>query len=212
MTRRPYVSDRIAPLSDALVERVKAGYPVVYPTTTQPALGCLPTPKALDRLFETKGREMGAKVSLGVANLEQAESLVQVHTNVKHLLASFPQGSLTLILPAKKTLDERLGGDAVAVRVLVDGRARALLNTVGPLTATSANRSGEVPSKETLDAARALSLDDDHCIPATCPGGLPITLIRCDDYAALSFGQELEVLREGVVSKQEVLAWSKKRN
>ena len=33
---------------------VEAGGIIVYPTSTQPALGCLPTPTALDKLFSAK--------------------------------------------------------------------------------------------------------------------------------------------------------------
>ena len=55
------------------IQRVLAGDCIVYPTTTQPALGCIPTPESLDKLYEMKDRDHSMPVSIGVANLDQAE-------------------------------------------------------------------------------------------------------------------------------------------
>ena len=124
-------------LLNEIVERVQQGLPIIYPTSTLPALGCLPQTDALDSLFELKKRSETKIVSLGVCNLEQAAEIVDVPDIASEILDSFPVGSLTLILPALETLDARLGGNAVAVRVLADARARELISLTGPLTATS---------------------------------------------------------------------------
>ena len=52
------------------VEYALSGKCVVYPTTTQPALGCLPEPAALDMLYELKQRPADMPVSIGVTSLE----------------------------------------------------------------------------------------------------------------------------------------------
>ena len=126
---------------------------IVYPTSTQPALGCLPTSTALDGLYAIKNRPPHMPVSIGVADLEQASNLVELTNDIPDLLASFPEGSLTLVLPAKKTLDSRLGADKIAIRVVAHPVAKALLRATGPLTATSANISGTAVSYTTSDAA-----------------------------------------------------------
>ena len=126
-------------LPKGLVERALQGLPIVYPTSTLPALGCIPRSDALDQIFELKKRDGTKVVSLGVCNIEQAEDLVEIPKQAREILDHFPPGSLTLILPAIRTLDVRLGGDSVAVRVLADARARELVSKTGPLTATSAN-------------------------------------------------------------------------
>ena len=63
---------------DDIVEWVRSGGCIVYPTSTLPALGCIPEPSALDVLFEIKGRPSSAPVSLGVADLSQASEIVAV--------------------------------------------------------------------------------------------------------------------------------------
>ena len=131
---------------------IASGGCIVYPTSTQPALGCLPTNTALDSLYAIKNRPSHMPVSIGVADLEQASDLVEITDEIPDLLASFPEGSLTLVLPAKETLDSRLGGDKIAIRVVAHPVAKALLQAIGPLTATSANISGTEPESNCPDA------------------------------------------------------------
>ena len=208
-TARHMVRSEMIP--SALLDRVTRGEAVVYPTSTQPALGCAPEGGALDRLFELKQRRSDARVSLAVADLDQAEELVHVPEGVTALLASFPAGSLTLVLPAHHTLDVRLGGDSVAVRVVAHPVAHALLSETGPLTATSANISGTPPHADCGDAAASLGLPPEAALVGHCPGSTPSTFIRLDDSAPLTHAEQLEVLREGVIPTAEVMSWSTSR-
>ena len=194
-----------------IVERVLEGLPVVYPTTTLPALGCLPTPNALDSLFDIKKRSETKIVSLGVCDLEQAANLVEIPDIAQDILDSFPPGALTLILPAIETLDARLGGDNVAVRVLADARARKLVSETGPLTATSANPSGEVPASDCVEAAEILNLPRSAAFPGQCVGGAPSTLIRWNISGDASQDSDWTVIREGKVRIEEIQAWSTQR-
>ena len=65
-------------LPEGAIQRVLEGFPIVYPTTTLPALGCLPEAEALDRLFELKRRSGTKVVSLGVCDIHQASTLVHI--------------------------------------------------------------------------------------------------------------------------------------
>ena len=198
-------------LPSGIVERVLQGLPVVYPTSTLPALGCLPQPDALDSLFELKKRLTTKIVSLGVCDFNQASALVEIPTAAKEILESFPAGSLTLILPAHVTLDPRLGGDAVAVRVLADARARELVSKTGPLTATSANPSGDEPVSDCEVAADILNLPIQAVFPGKCVGGSPSTLIRWNISGDPSHDSDWSVVREGKVRTEEIHAWSTQR-
>ena len=186
---------------------------IVYPTTTQPALGCLPEPACLDRLYRLKGRSSGMPVSIGVANLTQAEELVEVPNDVRSLLADFPEGSLTVVLRARATLDSRLGSDKVAVRIVAHPSAKRRLEATGPLTATSANRSGEVPVPDCEEAARLLSGDGEaiEYVSGICPGGSPSTLIAWYSVCGSTESSDIEVLREGVISEREGRSWLTRR-
>ncbi|MFL2975437.1 MAG: L-threonylcarbamoyladenylate synthase [Candidatus Thalassarchaeaceae archaeon] len=196
-----------------IIEWVRSGKCIVYPTSTLPALGCIPETSALDALFEIKGRPRSAPVSLGVANLSQASKIVEVTDDVYEILEEFPDGSLTIVLSPINEMDYRLGSRGVAVRVVSDPRARELLLRTGPLTATSANQTGEDPLLDCIAAADSLCTSEHTVlgIDGECHGGLPSTLIAWHTVCSTPESLKIEVVREGKISSEEVLAWWKRR-
>ncbi len=194
-------------IPEEILQRVQNGLPIVYPTSTLPALGCLPIPEALDLLFEVKHRDRLKIVSLGVESLQQASELVHIPDEAEKILSDFEPGSLTLILPAKKSLDSRLGGDSVAVRVLCNPLARALVKITGPMTATSANLSGHEVLDDCTDAARVLGLPDEAALGGKCVGGAPSTLIAWNISGHALNAPNWTVVREGKVTEGDIQAW-----
>ena len=184
---------------------------VVYPTSTQPALGCLPTSEALDLLYSLKNRDDSQPVSLAVANLEQAKRIAHVPDSVVSMLDHFPTGSITVILDSRSALDERLGGERVALRVVSHDTAVRLIEEVGPITATSANISGSPPEDDPAMAARSLSTEGSHVpfVSGLCGGGVPSTLISWQSSTHSPDTTGTKVLREGLVKKSEVFDWLK---
>jgi L-threonylcarbamoyladenylate synthase len=198
---------------DKIVEEVLKGNCVVYPTSTLPALGCILTTKSLDNLYNIKKRPNDMVVSIGVSNLQQASELVHLTNDLEDFLSAFPEGSLSIILPAKKPLDKRLGGEKIAIRILANPIAKKFIEKTGPLTATSANISGFEPLKDCEMAAETLSSSENEILflSGTCTGGTPSTLIAWHTVCKSPNGNEIEVLREGLVKEKEVLEWWKKR-
>ena len=193
-------------LSADLIAHVKDNGVVAYPTSTLPGLACLPTEASLDALFELKQRSADKPVSLGVLSLDQATSLVSVPEKVRALEAAFPTGVFTFILDAVEPLDPRLGGERVAVRCLAHPSARALVEAFGPITATSANESGETPANTAEAAGAALGLPDYAVLSGDCPGGVGSTILNVTEG---SDGVEVTVMREGIVPAHSVIQWWK---
>ncbi|MGB0617708.1 MAG: L-threonylcarbamoyladenylate synthase [Candidatus Poseidoniaceae archaeon] len=189
---------------DEVIARLLADEAIVYPTSTLPGLGARPTARGLDAVFALKARDDRKPVSLAVRNLEQAEALVDVPALAYALIAAFPAGGLSLILPAREAVDPRLGGQAIAVRCVVHPTALALVDAVGPITATSANMSGEEPALDTAVCAERLALPPAAAAPGTCPGGLGSTFLRLEGDAE---DAEVTVIRAGVVPSTDVMAW-----
>lgn len=186
---------------------------MVYPTSTQPALGCIPESSALDLLYSIKGRERSQPVSLGVANLEQAREIVFVPKEVEDLLDYFPKGSMTVVLDSRNDLDERLGRNRVAIRVVSHNAAVGLIEDIGPLTATSANLSGRAPILDTAIAAQSLSTSNIRVphVSGICGGDTPSTLISWQSSTRPPDATGTKVLREGLVKEEEVFDWLKSR-
>lgn len=189
---------------DTVVARLLADEAVVYPTSTLPGLGARPTPEGLDAVFALKARDDRKPVSLAVRSLQQAEALVHIPGIAHALVEAFPPGSLSLILPAREAQDARLGGQAIAVRCVVHPIALALVDAVGPITATSANVSGEVPALDTEVCAHQLGLPRDAAAPGLCPGGPGSTFLLLEERAGAS---EVSVIRAGAVPEADVMAW-----
>lgn len=185
---------------------------IAFPTSTLPGLAALPTQQGLDALFFLKLRRADQPVSLGVASLEQASEFVDVPPFAHELLNAFETGSLTLILDAREPLDNRLGGSRVAVRVFAHPAAKALAQAVGPVTATSANRSGELPKTDSVQAGRDLGLSEDAIVHGECPGGKGSTLVSVEKSTDSSHGYSVTIMREGVVPQSDVTAWMLKNH
>ena len=192
------------------IDWILSGGLCVYPTTTQPALGCLPSPENLNSLFSIKKRSHDKPVSIGAVSLEQASDYVMIPTNLESYLSHFERGAITVLLPAKKELDSRLGTQGIAVRILDHPMARELVTQTGPLSATSANMSGTDPLTSCSDAALELGGRDAGIdwIDAICPGGLPSTLISWPLQIGLNASRAPKILREGMIPIREVMsAW-----
>jgi L-threonylcarbamoyladenylate synthase len=191
-------------IPEATLAHLRTGGTVAYPTTTLPGLACLPMASALDGLYALKRRSADKPVSLAVLDLEQASRLVKVPPIVAELEAAFPKGGITFVLDALQPLDPRLGGGRVAVRCLAHPVARALVEAVGPITATSANEAGEVPEPTAEAAGAGLGLPPEAVLQGACPGGLGSTFLGISEGVD---GLEVTVMREGVVPPSSVMEW-----
>jgi len=192
--------------SEHYIQQIEDYFPVIYPTSTLPALGVLPHEIGLDRLFKMKERDNLKIVSIAVANFEQMEQFVTIPDYLEDFLNLFPKGAITCILKGKTKFDSRIGGDSIAIRIVGHPIANDLLRKVGPLTATSANVSGMSTVYSCIEAAKPLGLPIENTIDVTCKGGKPSTLIRCPVFLSSSGGHKFEIVREGIVSKLEVKA------
>ena len=195
-------------LSEAQIYYIRDGGIVAYPTSTLPGLGCIPTSDGLDRLFELKARSSDKPVSIGVASLDQVRDMVEIHPEIEEFLSDFPRGSFSVIFPSKDTLDARIGGDSIAIRVFDHSVARQLAETVGPVTATSANEAGKEPALTVRDAAIGLGLEEIAILDGKRLTGPGSTFVKFDFNNPDSL---VTIIREGVVPANDVVTWWKNR-
>ena len=128
------------------------------------------------------------------------------------LLAGFEPGTLTLILDAHTPLDPRLGGRRVAVRVFAHPTALALAQSVGPVTATSANIAGIPPLPNAEKAGLTLGLNPHAILQGNCPGGQGSTLLSVEQSESAPTGYSVSIMREGVVPHTDVTSWMLKNH
>jgi len=126
-------------------EAVHDGRLVVYPTETVYGLGANALDgTAVERVFEAKGRERENPVSLGVANVDAALLHTDPTETEIEFMHEFLPGPVTVLVDAGPEVPDVLtaGRSEVGIRVPDHPVALSLLRETGPLTATSANRSG----------------------------------------------------------------------
>ena len=115
----------------------------------------------------------------------------------KKLMQQFWPGLLTLVLKAKPHVSTVLMSDSgtIGVRQPNDSRVCELLKLTGPLTGTSANRTGQPPGQSVEEVIQQLGLEIDLILDGgSTPGGQPSTVLQVEP--------ELRILRQGAISQQ----------
>jgi len=156
MLRLPFADEHDLPGAVRAVRSAHREHGVVaVPTETFYGLAVPPDdPVAVQRVFALKGRPEEKALPVVGASIAQLDPLVVVPEAWRGRLEAAWPAPLTVILPAAATLPA--GGKTVAVRVPGHPLLRALLAAVGPLTATSANRSGGPALARASEVARLL--------------------------------------------------------
>lgn len=165
----------------AAARAIKRGEIVGVPTDTVYGLAADPYDEAaLDRLYDIKGRDDDKPIAILVADLDQGLSLGAMSDRALELAERHWPGAVTLVVPRLDTAPTWLGDvrrRTVALRCPDHSVALHLLELVGPLAVTSANRSDEDPVK-TADEARSVFGDEVLTyLPGEAGGGRPSTLV-----------------------------------
>lgn len=162
---------------------LSSGGVLALPTETFYALAVNPWDEAaLDRLFALKARPPEKPVLVLISGPEQLPQMArEVPEAAARLLAAFWPGPLTLILPARPGLPARLTGGTGTIGVRQPRQplvCRLLAALAGPVTGTSANRSGREPLTAAVQVAGEFGDGVDLILEAgPCPGGLPSTIV-----------------------------------
>jgi L-threonylcarbamoyladenylate synthase len=139
-------------LTDA-VAAIRRGDLVVYPTETVYGLGANALDsEAVERVFEAKGRSRDKPISMALPELSAAADYTRMTDRERRFCERFLPGPVTVLVERTKRIPDALvaGRDRVGLRVPDHEIARELARRTGPITATSANRSGE-PSARRVD-------------------------------------------------------------
>lgn len=184
------------------VKILELGGVVVYPTETLFGLGAnVFDVNAVQRIFEIKGRDLKKPSSIAFRDLDQVKKFLEFTPMAMKLARKFLPGPLTIILNSKIEFDEFLGGNKVSVRIPDNPVAQAILDEIKfPITATSANLSGGKDPVEVKDVLEQIGDKVDLILDGgRCKYGKPSTVVDATS-------EEIKVVREGVISKNEIYA------
>lgn len=131
---------------DQIVESLKRGGVIIYPTDTIWGMGCDCMNKAaIERVYELKQREKDKPLILLVSDFEMLNEYVsEIHPRVDSLLHYFEK-PLTVIYNQVNDIPDILRGvnGSVAIRIVQDEYCKNFIKKFGrPIVSTSVNKSG----------------------------------------------------------------------
>lgn len=185
------------PISD-LVHR--GGLLAVGTESSYALAASVSNPTALDRVIDAKERPPGKPLLVLIGERSQLDALAGSVPSWFHaMINEFWPGPLTVIVPAQPGLSPVLtaGTGTIGIREPAPAFLRALLRHTGPLTGTSANRSGQAPCLTAQEVEAALGHDVDLILDTGPASGNPPSTL-------LSMVDEPAVLRGGPVSAKEI--------
>lgn len=122
------------------------GGAVVYPTETVYGLGA----NALDvqavmRVFLIKKRPLSKPISLAVSSLEMLRNVAEVRDEEMRILEELLPGPVSILVRKKSIVPDILtaGSPLVSIRYPDHESALRIIDIAGPITSTSANRTGQ---------------------------------------------------------------------
>ena len=126
------------------LKTLKSGLPVIFPTDTLPAIGCLP--KFSKTIYDFKKRDKNKPLILMGSERNQLIDYVDesAKEDFEEIALKYWPGALTMIIPSLGKLNEILTSKdlTLGLRIPNSGLAQSLLRETGPLLTSSANISG----------------------------------------------------------------------
>lgn len=176
------------------IKELHLGHVVAHPTETCYGLAVdIFQKSAVQRLYNLKEMPFDKPVSVLVRDLEEAERYGEFSEKAKELARRYWPGPLTIIVPRKSTLPVWInpGMESVGFRVSPSKKARLLVEGFGgPLTTTSANKSGLEQAYKVQDFLDQGLLPDFVLDGGQLGKNPPSTIVKVD-------GAEVTLVRQG---------------
>jgi len=165
-------------------EVVRGGGVIAFPTETFYGLGVDPlNVLAVQRLYDLKGRSsQTSPILVLIRSRRELRALVsEITPAAERLMQACWPGPLTLVFRAAEAVPSVLTAETgtIGVRLSAYPDVQRVLEVIGgPLTGTSANRTGQPPATTADEVERAFGADVDLIVNGgPTPGGLPTTVV-----------------------------------
>ena len=193
MNTRKFNREDIDEIRDLLL----SGGIVAFPTDTVFGLGCVyDDSDAIRRIYEAKGRNFTKPLPMMCNSLEMIKEVAVVFEDTEKIIKAFTPGPLTIIFNKKHYSENEL--KTIGIRVPDDKWILELIDKVNkPLLVTSANLSDKGSLKNWEDVYSDMNGRIDGIVMADALSDLPSTIIDMTG--------ELKVIREGAISKDEIM-------
>jgi len=200
---KAFQEDAIETIARDAARIVQGSGVIAMPTDSFYALGaCAFDEAAVRRVCAIKGEREQKPILVLIADRSQLDALVaRVPPAAAVLMDRLWPGPLTIVLPASPRLPVALtaGTGTIGVRLPAQPLLEKLLHATGPLTGTSANRSGMPPSRTALDVEQSCGGDVDLILD-----GGPASATRPS--TVIEVAETVRVVREGPIERATIKA------
>lgn len=184
------------------IDFLKKGALVVYPTDTLYGLGAdVFNIDSVRKVFLVKNRPFSVPLPVAVSDIDMLNQIAFADKRAKRLVDVFLPGPLTLILKKKSCVSDLVtsGSSKVAVRIPDNDFALKMIKGFGPVTVTSANIHGEKTPGIINDVEMQFKQGDiGFYVNSGRLEGKPSTIVDVTS-------EKIEIIREGVISKDMIL-------
>ena len=126
------------------LKTLKSGLPIIFPTDTLPAIGCLP--KFSNIIYKFKKRDRDKPLILMGSEYKQLVDYVHesAKNDFENIASKYWPGALTIVIPASEMHTAFLTSKDLSIGLRIPNSyiAQSLLKETGPLLTSSANISG----------------------------------------------------------------------
>ncbi len=176
---------------------------VAFGTDTVFGLACVYDDlKAIDKIYKAKNREAKKALPMMCGSVLMIDDVAYVSDRARKIMNKFMPGAITIIYKKKDCISNSCtsGLDTIGIRIPDDKFILDLINLVGkPLLVTSCNMSHEPNLSKWEDVLRIMDGRIDGLVKKDALGGVASTIVDCS-------GNDIKILREGPISKEEIEA------
>lgn len=176
---------------------------VAFGTDTVFGLACVYDDlKAIDKIYKAKNREAKKALPMMCGSVLMIDDVAYVSDRARKIMNKFMPGAITIIYKKKDCISNSCtsGLDTIGIRIPDDKFILDLINLVGkPLLVTSCNMSHEPNLSKWEDVLRIMDGRIDGLVKKNALGGVASTIVDCS-------GDDIKILREGPISKEEIEA------
>lgn len=183
-----------------VVETLRNGGIVAFPTDTVFGLGCIINKEAISKIYEAKGRSFDKPLPMMCNSLEMIESVAIVSEDAKKIINKFVPGALTLIFNKKAEIEDYVtnGKPTIGIRVPDDKWILDLIEELGqPILVTSANLSDTGSLLSYKDVLAQLDGRIDGIVCADATGETSSTIIDVTN--------DIKLLRQGPITLDQIM-------
>ena len=192
---------RFASIREAAKTIISGGV-IVYPTETVYGIGASALDEqAILRVFQIKKRPMSMPIFLAVSSLEMLDRVAELEADDREILERLMPGPVSVLVRRKSVVPDVLtaGSPLVGIRFPDHEVALRIIDAAGPITSTSANRTGS-PSPASAEEVSPEIADRVEMVldGGKCKFGQPSTLLDLTNRKIIRPGAELEKVQRAI--------------